>query len=165
MSAFIASSARTQRLESKLLASPETRPTSTTVAWFSTGPSRRNALQLPTPDGRRSFTKVRLTALFRSWEWLTLGVADDISTLLPSASPNEADGPDDWRSLSISSPDFFTSHPPRLVGGIQLFFKGVVLLGRASMMSQRKYRGAFLPLSIGKLISLSRRLPLVRHRS
>lgn len=57
--------------------------------------------------------------------------------MLPSASPARADEDDDWKSTSLTSPDFFLSHPAHLVGGVQLFFKATVLLGRGSIINQR----------------------------
>lgn len=72
----------------------------------------------------------------------SLSALDDITTMLPSASPDQADGDDDWKATSITSPEFFVSHPTHLVGGVQLFFKATVLLGRGSIINQRSPRFA-----------------------
>ncbi|KAK4054351.1 hypothetical protein OIO90_003584 [Microbotryomycetes sp. JL221] len=69
--------------------------------------------------------------------WAMMIQDDDIGTLLPSATPDRPDAPDDWKHMLLSSPDFFLSHPPHLIGGLQLFFKATVLLGRASMHSRK----------------------------
>ncbi|KAH8927064.1 hypothetical protein BT69DRAFT_1347587 [Atractiella rhizophila] len=80
--------------------------------------------------------------------WATSIDEADISTLLPVppgadvGSYNHTDSP-----LSISSPDFLTSHPPHLVTSFQLHIKSVVLLGRVVTFMQRA------PWPIGKNLS------------
>ncbi|KAM0789582.1 hypothetical protein ACM66B_000391 [Microbotryomycetes sp. NB124-2] len=80
--------------------------------------------------------------------WAMMIQDEDIGTLLPSASPAKSDAPDDWRHMHLASPEFFLSHPHHLIGGLQLFFKAAVLLGRAAMASRklpRFNRGRDLP--------------------
>lgn len=60
--------------------------------------------------------------------------------MLPSATRDRADQDEDWTSTSIKSPEFFISHPSHLVGGVQLFFKATVLLGRGSIINNRSPR-------------------------
>ncbi|KAK4054135.1 hypothetical protein OIV83_001160 [Microbotryomycetes sp. JL201] len=69
--------------------------------------------------------------------WAMMIQDEDVGTLLPSASPARSDDPDDWRHMHLGSSEFFLSHPPHLVGGLQLFFKAAVLLGRAAMTSRK----------------------------
>lgn len=93
-------------------------------------------------DRRMAFWWTYATERFASaiTGWALFIKDEDITTLLPSASASQPDGEDDWRSMSIHSNDFFLSHPSNLIGGVQLFFKATVLLGKASSINTRESR-------------------------
>ncbi|SGZ30478.1 BQ5605_C048g12374 [Microbotryum silenes-dioicae] len=61
----------------------------------------------------------------------------DITSLLPCRNPSlDTTDPND-SPLSIKNPNFFTFHPPHLVGPLQLYIKSIVLLGRVVTYMQR----------------------------
>jgi hypothetical protein len=82
------------------------------------------------------YTAERFASAITGWAHFVQD--EDIKTLLPSTDRGRPDEADDWHSLSIQSDDFFHSHPKHLVGGLQLFFKATILLGRASRINIRK---------------------------
>ncbi|KAK4702131.1 hypothetical protein P7C70_g4092, partial [Phenoliferia sp. Uapishka_3] len=73
-------------------------------------------------------------------------VQDDLTTLLPpktfgpelsTANPPE-DREREWRALSSWSPEFYSFHPAQYVGGLQMFFKSMLLLGRSAVFPTSK---------------------------
>ncbi|KAL8276526.1 hypothetical protein RQP46_011074 [Phenoliferia psychrophenolica] len=69
--------------------------------------------------------------------WATSIQLEDITTLLPSLTFPTEDRETEWRALSLWSPEFYSFHPEQHVGGLQLFFKSMILLGRSVMQPAR----------------------------
>ncbi|KAM0753632.1 hypothetical protein T439DRAFT_346037 [Meredithblackwellia eburnea MCA 4105] len=69
--------------------------------------------------------------------WAIAMYDEDVLTLLPPATNSAATAEKEWRALSHWSPEFFSFHPPELVGGVQIFFKCMFLLGKCVTLPMR----------------------------
>ncbi|SCV72293.1 BQ2448_4987 [Microbotryum intermedium] len=72
-----------------------------------------------------------------STNWPVSLEESEITSLLPCRDPSLDTTNSDESPLSLKNPNFFTFHPPHLVGPLQLYIKSIILLGRVITFMQR----------------------------